>query len=218
MAKYANQKHITIHKEACDSNNIYATINRKAMNAAFKNLKPAAAELWVYFASNQNNYEFDLSQKAVENEIGMKKDQYDGAIKQLIEKGYLVCESGKTVFGFYEIPKVEEVKELAASEEESIKSSENIQKVGKTHFQKQEKPTFESGKKPRVIIQSNNTKNTTITDKIHLSASLQDEIYQEANRGGSKVIPLPEAKSKVSTKPSMQDVWKSCDNNGTFNF
>lgn len=56
------------------------------------------------------------------------------------------------------------------------------------------------------------------TEKIHLSASLQDELSQCKNRGGSKVIPLPEAKSKVSTIPSPQDVWKSCDNNGTFNF
>lgn len=56
------------------------------------------------------------------------------------------------------------------------------------------------------------------TEIIHLSAPLQDELSQYKNRGGSKVIPLPEAKSKVSTKPSMQDVWKSCDNNGTFNF
>ena len=56
------------------------------------------------------------------------------------------------------------------------------------------------------------------TEKIHLSAPLQDELSQCKNRGGSKVIPLPEAKSKVSTKPSVEDVWKSCDNNGTFNF
>lgn len=104
MPKYAHQKHITINKAKCDKNNIYGIINRKAMADAAKNLKPNAFKLWCYLSINQDKYEFDLSQTAVENEFGIKKDAYDAAIEQLIEKNYLVLIGKKTYYGFYEIP------------------------------------------------------------------------------------------------------------------
>ena len=37
---YANQKNITVHKENCDENELYAKINLRAMNHAMRDLKP----------------------------------------------------------------------------------------------------------------------------------------------------------------------------------
>lgn len=108
MPKYANQKHITINKAKCDKDNIYGQINRKAMADAAKDLKPNAFKLWCYLSINQDKYEFDLSQIAIENEFGIKKDAYDAAIKELIGKNYLVLISKKTYYNFYEIPRVKE--------------------------------------------------------------------------------------------------------------
>ena len=85
-----NQKVIQVHKEKCDKNNLYATININALQQAAQNLDAGPFKLWVYFAKNQNDYTFALSRSAVEQQFGMKKSQYDKAVAELIEKNYLV--------------------------------------------------------------------------------------------------------------------------------
>lgn len=89
-----NQKVIKVNKEICNKDNKYAAINLEAMESAASELDAGAFKLWVYFAKNQNGYEFALSQKAVEECFGMKKKQYDNAVSQLIEKGFLVVSKG----------------------------------------------------------------------------------------------------------------------------
>ena len=131
-AKYPNQKHITVFKEPCSSKNIYAMINIEAMKNAAQQLKSAAFKLWMYFAKNQQHYELDLSSKVVESEFGMKKDMYDNAVHELIDKGFLILQQGKTIYHFYELP-----------------SPLHMPKVGKTPAEKQESTT------------SNNTINET---------------------------------------------------------
>lgn len=124
-----NQKTITIQKEDCNKQNYYAAINLNALELAAIDLKSGAFKLWIYFAKNQNNYTFGLSNKAVAEQFGIKKDQYDSAVKELIEKGYLI-ETAKNKYVF---------KELA--EKTTIKSGNLPQsKMVKTDCEKQEKP------------------------------------------------------------------------------
>ena len=85
-----NQKIITVEKEKCDKQHLYTTINLLALETAGAELKAGAFKLWVYIAKNQNNFTFGLSNKAVAECFGIKKDQYDNAVKELIEKGYLI--------------------------------------------------------------------------------------------------------------------------------
>lgn len=106
----SNQKTVKIHKEICDGKHIYAQINREAMGAASRDLNDGAFKLWVYLSANQDGFSFDLSSKAIQNEFGMKKGQYDAAVKELIEKGYLVDENAKhppedvrNYYGFYQL-------------------------------------------------------------------------------------------------------------------
>lgn len=89
-----NQKHITVNKEKCNSDNLYAAINLNAMNNAAIALDAGAFKLWCYFAKNQNQYSFELSSKAVERDFGIKIKQYNNAIKELTDKGYLVNTKG----------------------------------------------------------------------------------------------------------------------------
>lgn len=108
--KYPNQKEITVHKEACDTQNIYAKINKKAMYNAMKlysGRKAPTFELWCYIASSVPERVFVLSQKAVENDIGMKEDAYRNAVNNLIEDRFLVRpdENKKTIWEFYEVPR-----------------------------------------------------------------------------------------------------------------
>lgn len=100
-----NQKVVKVNKEKCDKQNLYAAINLEAMEQAAINLDAGAFKLWCYFAKNQNGYEFALSSKDAADNFGLKKKQYDNAIKELIEKNYLVVSKGNNYI-FYEIPLV----------------------------------------------------------------------------------------------------------------
>ncbi|MBR4407265.1 MAG: hypothetical protein IKT27_03030 [Clostridia bacterium] len=92
-----NQKVITVNKQPTNKakkENYYATINLDALNAAACKLDAGAFKLWVYFAKNQDGFEFALSSKAVETTFGMKIRQYNSAVQELIEKKYLVNTKG----------------------------------------------------------------------------------------------------------------------------
>lgn len=116
-----NQKKVIIKKEICDKNNLYATINMNALEKAMNDLSGEAFKLWIYFSKNQNNYTFDLSQKAAEK-YGIKKSTYYDNIKVLIKKGYLQQREENsniyyfTEIAFSEIRKQEEQKEYIISE------------------------------------------------------------------------------------------------------
>lgn len=59
--------------------------------------------LWCYLSLNQEGYELALSNEAVLEACGMKKDAYDTAVSMLIEEKYLVRRDGNT-FDFYQFP------------------------------------------------------------------------------------------------------------------
>lgn len=105
-----NQKITQVHKEPTDEKNIYAKINNEALCKAAMDLKGSTFKLWIYFAKNQNNYQFELSSKAVENYCGISDKTYRESVKELISKGYLV-QRCKNYYDFYEIPRVVEVPE-----------------------------------------------------------------------------------------------------------
>ena len=58
--------------------------------------------MWLYINKNQDNYRFELSQKACE-EWGIKKDSYYDGIRNLIDNGYLrPLRAGSNVYIFFE--------------------------------------------------------------------------------------------------------------------
>lgn len=98
-----NQKVVSVKKEITDEKHYYCKINLSALESASRNLQAGAFKLWIYFSKNQPNYTFALSSKEVEESFGIKIKQYNNAVEELIEKGYLVQEKGNQFF-FYEIP------------------------------------------------------------------------------------------------------------------
>lgn len=107
-----NQRIISIKgKEPCDTDNIYAKINIKAMLNAMKNLTPKNFQVWLYLAKNQNNYTFSLSPKAVQEETGIVKSSVQEGIRTLIRKKYLIQRNdGSNIYDFYEKPQEEQEK------------------------------------------------------------------------------------------------------------
>lgn len=104
-----NQKVVEVNKEKCNKDNLYATINIKALQLAMKDLTPVQFQVWLYYAKNQAGYTFAVSPADALNEFGIKKDSFQKANQTLQEKGYLVNDAsrGKNFFVFHEIPEEE---------------------------------------------------------------------------------------------------------------
>lgn len=128
MANYKtvpNQKSVRINKEKCDKQNLYSVINLSAMEEAARDLDAGAFKLWVYFSKNQDNYEFALSSKAVEQEFGIKIKQYNNAVKELTDKGYLVNTKGNN-YEFHENPVItKEDNAVITKEDNSVNTKGN---------------------------------------------------------------------------------------------
>ena len=87
--RYANQKQITIKKVPIQKGKPFLMVENEIIFNAAKTLQGNEFKLWCYFAANCDGYEFALSQKAVEEQIGMSKSTYYRAVNALKESGYL---------------------------------------------------------------------------------------------------------------------------------
>ena len=76
-----------------------------------KKYEPYALQLYLYLAKNADGYSFALSQKAAEEEAGIKKTSFHKYIDLLIQEGYLVRRSGNT-YDFYETPHKQQKNEM----------------------------------------------------------------------------------------------------------
>lgn len=101
---YGNQKQIEVVKSKCDKENYYMMCNLNALELAAADLSAGAFKLYIYFVKNQNGYIFDLSSKDIKDKWGMGKTQYDNAVKELINKGFLL-ETEKNKFIFTDKPR-----------------------------------------------------------------------------------------------------------------
>lgn len=96
-----NQKLIHIHRERAASD--FLGIKNENWQAASRTLGAHALRLYLYLASNANNYELALSPAAIEASIGMPRSTYHDQFRKLVNFGYLVPTSGNR-YDFYETP------------------------------------------------------------------------------------------------------------------
>ena len=103
-----NQRTVShIHKEPCNTKNIYARINKDALFAARRELSDGEFSLWIFFASQSEKLtDYDFGPTIIERELGIKKAKYTNAIEGLVEKGYLIPLEKKGYYDFYEVPKI----------------------------------------------------------------------------------------------------------------
>jgi len=99
---YPNQRSICIHREPIKSD--FLGILNDNWKAAARDLSAHAFKLYIYLASNANNYTLALSPAAVRQEIGMARSTYHDQFHVLLDKGYLVP-SHRNSFDFYEVPR-----------------------------------------------------------------------------------------------------------------
>ena len=103
MTRYTapNQKIIRVHKDSY--NGSYLTIGTEEWQEAFKSLKRITFGVYLYLSGNANGFELTLSRRDVMDRLGVSKDTYLRAVKELEEKGYLAHKNGP-VWNFYTTP------------------------------------------------------------------------------------------------------------------
>ena len=98
---FANQRMIKVHRESVKTD--FLGIKNENWQAASRDLGAHALMLYLYLASNANNYTIALSPVAVRQAIGMARSTYHDQFHKLVDRGYLVPSHGNT-FEFYEVP------------------------------------------------------------------------------------------------------------------
>lgn len=98
---FPNQRMIRIHRESARTD--FLGIKNENWQAASRDLGAHALQLYLYLASNANNYTTALSPVAVRQAIGMARSTYHDQFHKLVDKGYLVPGSGNG-FDFFEVP------------------------------------------------------------------------------------------------------------------
>ena len=99
---FPNQRMVRVHREPAKSD--FLGIKNENWQAASRDLGAHALQLYLYLASNANNYTVALSPVAVRQAIGMARSTYHDQFHKLVDRGYLVPSTGNT-FEFYEVPK-----------------------------------------------------------------------------------------------------------------
>ena len=98
---FPNQRMVRVHREAAKSD--FLGIKNENWQAASRDLGAHALQLYLYLASNANNYTVALSPVAVRQAIGIARSTYHDQFHKLVDRGYLVPSTGNT-FEFYEVP------------------------------------------------------------------------------------------------------------------
>lgn len=113
MYTVANQRIVKIHREKAERN--FLGINNETWKAASRDLGAHAFLLYIYFASNANNFDLALSPAAIQKEIGMPTSTYRDQFKKLMYKGYIVEKQGN-IYDFYERPQPRNVIDNSTTE------------------------------------------------------------------------------------------------------
>ena len=96
-----NQKVITIHRAPLGGN--FLGINNDNWKRAARVLGAQAFLLYIYLASNKDDFVFALSPSAIQKEIGMPPSTFRDQLRKLESMGYLVPGKGN-MYHFYESP------------------------------------------------------------------------------------------------------------------
>jgi len=102
MPTVPNQNIMIIHRNYPQANFLQIS-NEHWQNMIKETGDPYALVLYLYFASNANNYRLEISPVAIQNATGLARSTYYKKMELLEKKGYIVHHKGN-IYDFYETP------------------------------------------------------------------------------------------------------------------
>lgn len=129
MAKYANQKTITINRDIPErGKGQFLQIYNQNIAQAARDLTAVGFKLYLYFASNQKGYEKDYSPRDFANIYGVSYESARKAPQNLVDNGYLVI-GDKNTMEFFETPQETQTKiKIKPAERRLIEQEDNTYK------------------------------------------------------------------------------------------
>lgn len=172
-----NQKSIVTKKTASSAGSPYGICNVSAVLTAATALSDRAFKLYMRMNLHQDGHTYALSPVEICNSIGMSDKRYRDAVKELIEKGYLVqSEKHKALYMFYEFPQLDnrQSTELTISPDNpSISDTSSTQNGRITRPFRIDNPSISGGEILHNIT-SHNTSNNTVNSN-NMGNSLTDD-------------------------------------------
>lgn len=105
IVRSPNQKSVVTKKTLVDTENTYSKINIEAVCTAARLLSDKTFKLYMRMNLHQDNYTYALSPEDIKKMMGLSVGQYRAAVKEMIQKMYLVLVEGrKNLYRFYEYP------------------------------------------------------------------------------------------------------------------
>lgn len=128
---YANQRNITIHKEPTNKFKIYTVNDNKSMFEAMENLTSQVGfKLYMYLASNRDNYNMNLSSEDFCEKANCGMTAYRTAFAELEENKYLIPKPDtQTVYAFYDKARNEDFEFEEVEEKEREPKTMKVLKV-----------------------------------------------------------------------------------------
>ena len=188
---YANQRMIKVHRESVKTD--FLGIKNENWQAASRDLGAHALMLYLYLASNANNYTVALSPVAVRQAIGMARSTYHDQFHKLVDRGYLVPSHGNT-FEFYEVPQ-------AATQARNELSADRLDFEESPRYDAQEGSDgqFVSAENTEI----NNTDNATNNTETNISENEEAVVIQKPKVREITIKP-PTAEGRSRPKPITQ--------------
>ena len=120
IATVPNQNIIVIHREPVGKN--FIQISKENYSKAYRDMSKnsAALGLYIWLVGNQDKYKFGFSPQAIENQLGMARSSCHGAVKKLVELGYLVPREDSNIYDFHEVTVIEKEMNRRMVESEMI--------------------------------------------------------------------------------------------------
>ena len=181
---FPNQRMVKIHRESAKTD--FLGIKNENWQAASRDLGAHALQLYLYLASNANNYTTALSPVAVRQAIGMARSTYHDQFHKLVDKGYLVPGTGNT-FDFYEVSQT-------ATQARSLSGAGGHDSTGSGA---QGSPDGHSVLPEDIEINNNPDTTNGINNNIHIPKEIEITIPRPKAEGKNRPDPIQEPKEQV---------------------
>ena len=157
MYSYPNQNIIIIHKSSYIRN--FLQIGIDEWQEASKVLTPSAFKIYLYLASNKNNYTFALSKQDIKDRLGISFTRYYEAIS-LMKKLHYICSDGGNRLHFFTKPNLEYEKEFGIQDWEKPNLENEKPKTEETDLKLEEDIPKSNIEIYRIDNKDNNINNT----------------------------------------------------------
>ncbi len=190
---YPNQRVININREAAKSN--FLGIKNENWQAAARDLGAHALMLYMYLAANADGYNLALSPAAIRQAIAMPRSTYQDQFVKLIDRGYIVQESGN-VYKFFEKPQPSHASNQASITTQKTVDGLNFEECPlDVSYDDRAAPNV-----PTEDIEINNNENPTNNTRINNNGLIvTDNVYIPKVK--EIRIPVPKAESKKQITP-----------------